>query len=76
MIIPLANAIFNEKLKIKSFLKSKNKKQIKNLSFKNVDAKKFPLIGIKQKINQYPSSSIIINAANEILVEKFLLKKL
>ena len=42
----------------------------------NVDAKKFPLISIKQKINQYPSSSIIINAANEILVEKFLSKKL
>ena len=76
MIIPLANAIFNEKLKIKSFLKSKNKNQIKNLSFKKVDAKKFPLISIKQKINQYPSSSIIINAANEILVEKFLSKKL
>ena len=76
MIIPLANAIFDEKLKIKDFLKSKNKSQIKNLIFKNVDAKKFPLISIKQKINQYPSSSIIINAANEILVEKFLSKKL
>ena len=76
MIIPLANAIFNKKLKIENFFKSKNKNQIKDLSFKNVDAKKFPLIGVKKKINQYPSSSIIINAANEILVEKFLSKKL
>ena len=33
------------------------------------------MVNLKNKINQYPSS-IIINAANEILVDQFLLKKI
>ena len=31
---------------------------------------------MKNRINEYPSSSIIINASNEILVDQFLHKKL
>ena len=34
------------------------------------------MVNLKNKINQFPSSSIIINAANEILVDQFLLKKI
>ena len=33
------------------------------------------MIKLKNKINEYPSSSIIINASNEILVDQFLRKK-
>ncbi len=75
MVIPIANAIFDKNLDIKKFYKSKEEPQIKNLTFSSVDSKIFPLIKIKKKINQYPSSSIILNAANEILVEHFLSKK-
>ena len=34
------------------------------------------MINLKNRANEYPSTSIIINAANEILVELFLNKKI
>tara|TARA_Y100000591_G_C21612292_1_gene583491 strand:- start:36 stop:815 length:780 start_codon:yes stop_codon:yes gene_type:complete len=77
MIIPLANAIFDGKLNIKEFYKAKKKKdKLENLVFKKVDKKIFPVIYLKNRVNEYPSTSIIINAANEILVELFLKKKI
>ena len=77
MIIPIANAIFDDRLNIKDFLKQ-NKKQniIKNLSFVKVNKKIFPVVNIKNKISQLPSTPIIINASNEILVDEFLRKKI
>jgi 1-deoxy-D-xylulose-5-phosphate reductoisomerase len=77
MIIPLANAIFSEKLDISDFFKNKKKiVKIESLTFKKVDAKIFPVIKILDKINKFPSTSIIINASNEILVDQFLQKKI
>ena len=76
MIVPLANAMLDGKLNIENFIKTKNKNYFENLIFKSVDKKVFPVINIKNKVNEYPSSSIIINAANEILVDQFLKKKI
>ena len=77
MIIPLANAIFDGKLNIKEFYKNDRKNdKLENLIFKKVDKKIFPVISLKKRVNEYPSTSIIINAANEILVELFLNKKI
>ncbi len=78
MIIPLANGIFDGKLDIKKYFKVKKKglKKIQNLFFKEVDPKIFPIIKIKKRINEYPSTPIIINASNEILVDRFLQKKI
>ena len=78
MIIPLANAIFETGLDIEKFYDSnKNKnKIIKDLKFEKVNSKIFVLINLKDKINEFPSSSIIINASNEILVDQFLRKKI
>ena len=78
MIVPLANAIFNNRINIDQFYKTskKNKNLYKNLSFKRIDIKKFPLSRLKDKINDHPSSAIIINAANEILVDQFLKKNI
>lgn len=75
MLIPIANAIFERKLEIKTILKSENK-LIKNLNFSKVNPKTFPIIKLKNRVNEHPSSSIIINASNEILVDHFLHKKL
>ena len=75
MIIPLANAIFEESLNIDLFHKKK-KSSIESLKFKKVDKKIFPIIKIKKRLNEYPSTPIIINASNEILVDQFLNKKL
>ncbi len=79
MVIPLANAIFDGRLDIKDFF-SKGKKNIykdlKNLIFKKVDKSIFPIISLKNRISEYPSTSIILNASNEILVDQFLKKKI
>jgi 1-deoxy-D-xylulose-5-phosphate reductoisomerase len=76
MIIPIANAIFENKLDIENFYFSKKKNIIENLIFKHVDKKVFPVIKLKNKVNEYPSTSIIINSSNEILVDHFLRKKI
>jgi len=80
MLIPLANCIFNDDLKVNEFLKTKDlfreKNFPKNLSFMNVDKKRFPLIQLKSRITEHHSTPIIINAANEILVDQYLNKKI
>ena len=75
MLIPLANAIFEKKINVENFYKSKKKDFTNVLFFDSVNPKTFPAIKILNKINEFPSSPIIINAANEILVDQFLLKK-
>ena len=78
MIIPLANAIFDEKLEINKFLPKDNKiksNKIENLIFKKPDQKIFPIIKIKKRITEYESTPIIINAVNEVLVDQFIRKK-
>ena len=78
MIIPIANAIFDGNLDINKFYypKINKKNEIENLTFKKVDSKKFPIIKLKHKVNEHPSTSIIFNAANEVLVDQFLKKKI
>ncbi len=73
MTIPIANAIFDKNLIIEKFLKKKY--FIKNLTFYKPDPKNFPIIRVLDKVNLFPSSSIIINGANEVLVDHFLRKK-
>ena len=79
MLIPLANAIFDRKIEVYDFIKSIQKKKkliIKNLNFLKVNVKRFPVIKIKNKLTKHVSTPIIINAANEILVDQFLKKKI
>jgi len=79
MIIPLANAIFDGKVNIENIYKkkkNKNSKSIENLTFQAVDKKIFPIIKLKKRVNELPSTPIIVNAANELLVNEFLKKKL
>ena len=76
MIIPLANAILDEEFDIRFLYNSKNKDSLKNLTFKKVNYKTFPLLKLKNKATLYPSSPIIINASNEVLVQHFLSKKI
>ena len=75
MKIPIANAIFDGELDINFFYKNTNSK-IETLIFKKVNKKIFPSILIKKEMSKYPSSGIILNAANEVLVEHFLKEKI
>ncbi len=77
MIIPLANALFDGKVEIENFYKNKFKEKIvKDLKFNKVNKYIFPLIKLKNRAQEYSSTPIILNAANEILVDHFLNKKL
>ena len=80
MIIPLVNAIFDGHVDIKEFIKNEDKKSnnivFSSLNFLKVDKKRFPIIKLLSTINKYPSTPIIVNAANEILVDQFLKSKL
>ena len=79
MVIPIANAIYDGRININEFLKRRKNKNyigIKNLNFKTAQHKIFPVIKIKNRINEHPSTPIIINACNEILVDQFLQKKI
>ncbi len=75
MIIPIANAIFDGNINIENVL-NKNQMNIENLIFKKVNSKIFPSIKLKNLINKYPSSPIIINACNEVLVDHFIRGKI
>ena len=44
-------------------------------TFQKPNEKIFPILKLKRRINEHPSTSIILNAANEILVDQFLKKK-
>ena len=76
MIIPIANAMFENNLNIRNFYKEKKKESsLKNLTFLKPDKKRFNILKVKSRICEYPSTPIIINAANEILVKNFLQNK-
>ena len=80
MLIPLANAIFDKDLNIEDYLKPKSNSKkfisFESLNFLKVDKKRFPIIKLKSRLNEHISTPIIINAANEILVDQFLTKKI
>ena len=77
MVIPIANAIFDGKLDIRDIIKIKNNlKNIQNLTFSLVDKKTFPIIKILNRISEYFATPIIINSANEVLVDHFLREKI
>ena len=80
MKIPIANALFDSQINIKDFINIKRRKNFKNkidnLTFKTVNPKIFPIIKLKKRLNEHPSTPIIINAANEILVDQFLQKNI
>ena len=50
--------------------------KLHDLNFEKINTDIFPIVKIKNRLNEYPSTSVIINASNEILVDQFLSKNL
>ena len=76
MKIPISNILYKNK---KNFLKTSNIeiKHINNLNFQEVNSKNFPSIKLLDKcFTSGLSTPIIINAANEVLVDLFLKGKI
>ena len=80
MIIPLANAILDKNFDIDDYLFTKNKIKedvfYNNLHFLKVDKKRYPIFKLKHRVDEHYSTPIIINAVNEILVDRFLKRKI
>ena len=79
MKIPLSNALFDDQIIIEEIFKNKKNKILKklqNLTFLKPNKKQFPTLKLIARSNEYPSTPIIINAANEVLVNQFLDKKI
>jgi 1-deoxy-D-xylulose-5-phosphate reductoisomerase len=72
MKIPISNILYEKK---KNFLKNSDIKikHINNLNFQKANSKTFPSIKLLDRcFSSGPSTPIIINAANEVLVDLFL----
>ena len=74
MIIPISNAIYDNDVDLKIFIKEKNDftTKFKNLKFEKVDKKRFPIVTLLKKSFYNNSAPIILNASNEVLVQKFI----
>ncbi len=76
MKIPISNTLYENKKSLKNISRI-DINTLNKLSFENVDKKKFPSIKLINKcFESGPSTAIIINAANEVLVNMFLKRKI
>ena len=66
MRIPIANALYNNKINIKKIIKNKNKinfNMFSDLNFENIDKKKFPIVTLlnekiyKETLNRFDAST-------------------
>ena len=74
MKIPISNTLYKDNIFKKNNIKIKD---LNSLNFQKVNSKTFPSIKLLKKcFNLGPSTPIIINAANEVLVDLFLKKKI
>ena len=74
MKIPIANAIFENKFDSENFIYPKKDilNKFGNLKFLKVDKKRFPIVTLLSKFSSSSSGPIILNASNEVLVNKFI----
>ena len=76
MKIPISNTLYGVKNKVLN-IKKININTFNQISFRNVNVKKFPSIKLINKcLNLGQSTSTIVNASNEVLVNLFLKGKI
>ena len=71
MRLPIASALLGAKAKNKSFIKELDLMNL-CIHFERIDINRYPLWRLKDALLKCPKLGIIINAANDILVAKFL----
>ena len=76
--IPISNAIYDNKVDIKHIIKNSNNflDKLKNIEFKKVDKKRFPIVTFINNKFLTKSAPIILNASNEVLVDSFIKNKI
>ncbi len=78
MRIPIANAIFENNFDASRLFKTKNNllKNFNKLKLEKVDKKRFPIVTLVSKYFKLNSGPIILNASNEVLVDKFIKREI
>lgn len=71
MRLPIASALLGAKAKRKASIKELDLLNL-NLRFEKIDINRYPLWTLKDSLLKCPKLGIILNAANDILVEQFL----
>lgn len=71
MRLPIASALLGAKAKRKAFIKELDLLNL-NLRFEKIDINRYPLWTLKDSLLKRPKLGVILNAANDILVEQFL----
>jgi len=60
----------------KNILKNVDLLEIGHLEFKKIDAERYPIWQIKEDVLKNPIKGVIINAANEVAIERFINKEI
>lgn len=74
MQLPIAYAILGKV--DEEILKPVNLLEVGNLEFKKIETSRYPIWELKDEIVNNPDLGVILNAANEVAVEKFLQNKI
>ncbi len=74
MQLPIAYAIMGNV--DEQIINHSNLVQLKNLEFRDIDHIRYPIWSIKDKMLKKPELGVVLNAANEVAVEKFLNNKI
>jgi len=70
MKLPISFAVFGEVNE--EIVKSVDLTEIGSLEFRKIDKKRYPIWEIKEDLLKNPAKGVVVNAANEVAVEKFL----
>lgn len=72
MKLPIAYALDQIQAKKTPIVQTLKLQDLQNIKFEKIDVKKYPLWELKEELLKYPKLGLILNASNEIAVEKFL----
>ena len=50
--------------------------QVGSIEFRKIDLKRYPIWEIKEELLKYPARGVVVNAANEVAIEKFINKEI
>ncbi len=72
MRLPIAYAIDSSLASKEKIIDSLSLKQLQNISFEEIDCARYALWELKSLLLENPKLGVVLNAANEVAVEKFL----
>lgn len=72
MSLAIAHAILDEDELTSPIVENLNLLDLQNIKFEKIDLRKYPIFELKDELLANPDLGVVVNAANEVAVEKFL----